>query len=57
MGKADEKEWEMEYMRVEKQLSAITTSLKENRRKNTGFDNFERIKHSAGVYILFNLEN
>ena len=48
MGKVDEKEWEMECLRVEKQMAAITTNLKENRRRNTEYDNFERIKHSAG---------
>jgi hypothetical protein len=49
VGKVDEKEWEMECLRVEKQMAAITTNLKENRRRNTEYDNFERIKHSAGV--------
>jgi hypothetical protein len=48
VGHIDEKEWEKECLRVEKQLMTIGTTLKENP-KRSGLDNFERLRHAAGV--------
>ena len=49
--KVDEKEWQLECLRVEKQLHDITTYAKQARQKN-GYQNFQIAKLSASVSLF-----